>query len=281
MNANASITIDYKKNRNNPAEIFEAMALYINFYRDFSSTVNDALESHEEISIKLSEINEGSIQSIITFISKSGSSIPSYICDAAIKLQYSLNEITEITDQSQIEHLIQEIERLLDKHKHTFDRTKVNRKKLLATLKKLSDANSRIQEEEKVYIGNIEKPKIIQINTGIRIPASFTFDNKDIKHATTTDSLIPISTVNEGHQSWQFHSKAFGRKIRAPITHADWLERYQNGLINPVGGKDTLLVELSYEIKNNSKNEATADNFRITKVNDVHRGVYEQYEITA
>lgn len=281
MNANASITIDYKKNRNNPAEIFEAMALYINFYRDFSSTLNDALESKEEISISLSEIHEGSIQSIISFISKSGSSIPSYICDAAIKLQYNLNDLKEITDKNQIEYLIQEIERLLDKHKTSFDRTKINRKKLLAALKNLSDANSRIQSEEKVFIGNNEKPKIIQINTGIRIPPSFSFETTDIKHATCKDSLIPISTVNEGTQSWQFHSNAFGRKIRASIIHTDWLERYQNGLINPVGGKDTLIVELSYDIKKNSKNEATAENFRITKVNDVHRGIYEQYEITA
>lgn len=281
MTANASITIDYKKNRNNPAEIFEAMALYINFYRDFSHTLTEALASQEEISIELSEIHEGSIQSIINFISKSGSSISSWICDAAIKLQHDLNNIKEIKEPSQLEYLIQEIEKLLDQHKTAFDQTKINRKKLLAALKNLSNANSRIQPEESVFIGNQEKPKIVRINTEIRIPPSFSFENPDINYATTKDSLVPISTVNEGNQAWQFHSKAFGRKIRALITHTDWLTRYQNGLINPVGGKDTLIVELSYDIKKNSKDEFTAENFKITKVNDVHRGIYEQQEITA
>lgn len=281
MHALPTITIEYQKNRNNPAAIFEAMALYINFYRDFSQTI---VESHcpgDEIILELESIQEGSLFSVIKIISKAGTSIPSIICDLALRLIDQLNEYDQINDSEQIEFLIEEIEKTLNAHSNALEITKINRKKILESLKKLSNANAKLLPTEEAFIGTQFNRKLVGINTAIRIPSSMTLEDKIDKPAQIPDLLIPVSTIIEGDQAWTFHSQAFKDKIRAKIIDKEWLERYQNGFIQPIGGKDTLIVELGYTIQESNKENPKADNFKVISIKDIKRGKYEQLELLA
>ncbi|EBG3731167.1 hypothetical protein FIX40_21740, partial [Salmonella enterica] len=63
MNPELSIKIDYLKDRHNPEEVFEAMALYINAYRDFGQVLSNSIGIKADFNFQLNEIKSGSILS--------------------------------------------------------------------------------------------------------------------------------------------------------------------------------------------------------------------------
>ncbi|EFT4230478.1 hypothetical protein HVE81_004290, partial [Salmonella enterica] len=53
MNPELSIKIDYLKDRHNPEEVFEAMALYINAYRDFGQVLSNSIGIKADFNFQL------------------------------------------------------------------------------------------------------------------------------------------------------------------------------------------------------------------------------------
>lgn len=69
MKPELSIKLDYLDDRQNPAEIFEAMAGYINAYRDFGQLLSGSVGFNTDFEFQLSGIEEGSILSKLSALS--------------------------------------------------------------------------------------------------------------------------------------------------------------------------------------------------------------------
>ncbi|WP_343629902.1 hypothetical protein [Comamonas aquatica] len=51
MQESLSIKIDYQKGRKNPEEIFEAMALYISFYKNLGQIIAESINSKYQVAL--------------------------------------------------------------------------------------------------------------------------------------------------------------------------------------------------------------------------------------
>ncbi|MDS0082027.1 hypothetical protein RAN94_15175, partial [Enterobacter hormaechei subsp. xiangfangensis] len=90
--------------------------------------------------------------------------------------------------------------------------------------------------------------------------------------------------INEGKQLWTFKSSRMNKTFTARILVKDWIKNYQSGLIPPIGPKDTLLAEFTYDLYKPYDKRKTAEvrNVKIIKIEDIVRGGSdEQFEIPA
>ncbi|MCE1968227.1 hypothetical protein LWT90_21885 [Enterobacter hormaechei] len=98
------------------------------------------------------------------------------------------------------------------------------------------------------------------------------------------DYLYVKIAINEGKQLWTFKSSRMNKTFTARILVKDWIKNYQSGLIPPIGPKDTLLAEFTYDLYKPYDKRKTAEvrNVKIIKIEDIVRGGSdEQFEIPA
>lgn len=62
MEANVFIKIDYKKDRPNPSQLFEAMSLYIAAYEQFGQILAKSIDVKQEFRFNLEDIQISSIK---------------------------------------------------------------------------------------------------------------------------------------------------------------------------------------------------------------------------
>ena len=94
------------------------------------------------------------------------------------------------------------------------------------------------------------------------------------------DYLYVKIAINEGKQLWTFKSSRMNKTFTARIL----VKNYQSGLIPPIGPKDTLFAEFSYDLYKPYDKRKTAEvrNVKIIKIEDIVRGGSdEQFEIPA
>ena len=276
LNSELAISIDFNKNRTNPAQIFEAMGLYINAYRDLCQILANSVELKADFEFQLNGVEKGSI---ISKLSRLKNGLDDFLEQSFYRSGMALFD--ELADECQteseeeVEALAVTLEsRLADEMPGNLVAPHVDRQGLAHVLSKFSLANNRMQSGEtvEVYTSDVEKHHPINTNwvfTGdpgkMFLGKTETFEGRD--------KLYVMIQVNEGNSVWTFKSPATQQKFPAKITHKEWLERYQNGFIPAIGPLDMIEADLSYIIYTppEGKGRVQIRNAKIKNVLSVHR----------
>jgi hypothetical protein len=283
MNPEISIEIDYSFERKDPAAIFEAMALYIDAYKDLGQILVNSLDIKADFEFKLNGISEGCIISKIGVVKGLfTAAVESAIFNSGISLYNSLAGVKKTESEAEVEVIASDLENQLSQFlPDELVGPKVDRQKVAYVLSKMSEANSKLRPDESVSL-SANEDNVVEFNTSWR----FTGDPKkmflgSVESHQGSDKLFVKITVNEGSSVWTFRSPALGRSFSARIAAKDWLERYQTGMTQAIGPLDMLEVELSYDIYTPAEGRGQPEirNAKILQVIDIHRCTGHQYEL--
>jgi hypothetical protein len=281
-----AIKIDYLDERLNPSEIFEAMAIYVNAYRDLGQLLTNSIGVNVDFEFKLSGIEKGSIISRLTTMSSKVEGVfETSIFNSAHTLFENLTEISETETEDDVEKLAVIVESSLAEHDTgSLLDPHIDRKNLATVLNKFSDAHKKLKTEESVVFtsSGIDLNNECNVNVTWRFTGELSsmFIGETISHKIPDKVYVQVG-VNEGLKAWTFKSITLKESFTARIICKDWLERYQSGLIQAIGPKDVLEVELSYDVYTppDGKGKPMIRNAKVIKVNDIQRNNEYQHEI--
>lgn len=285
MDANVFIRIDYKKDRSNPSQLFEAMSLYITAYEQFGQILAKSVDIKQEFKFNLEVVQFSSIKAKLVqsphflnnlFINR--------VASAGSRLFDQLLEVEETETEEQVDQIAANIEESLinDGIGNDID-AHIDRKALSHMLGTVSKANSLVQTDEIVEFGGASHAKVI--NTKWRFSGDLSIMFLGVKESLVArDYLFVKIAINEGKQLWTFKSAKMNKTFTARIVVKDWVKNYQAGLITPIGPKDTLLATYSYDLYKpyDKRKIAEVRNVKILTIDDIVRGGSdEQFEIPA
>ncbi|NTZ46387.1 hypothetical protein FCM30_11575 [Lelliottia aquatilis] len=104
MESQISIKIDYNSDRKNPEDIFSAMALYISAQKKYGNLLADSLDLDVKYELILSDIEKGSIKSVLNSIANG---LGQFINVQSMRLINDLIDINELDSTEKIEELIE------------------------------------------------------------------------------------------------------------------------------------------------------------------------------
>ncbi|WP_275234123.1 hypothetical protein [Pantoea ananatis] len=285
MNPELSIKIDYLKDRHNPAEVFEAMALYINAYRDFGQVLSNSIGIKADFNFQLNEIKSGSILSKLSVIpGKIDEILANAFYNSGDELFRELTDIETTDTEEQVETLAVNLETALAKNlPQQIADPNIDRQNLSFALEKFSTANQKIKPNESVIItSNSNNNQNFKFNTKWRFggkPREMFLGSTESRELN--DKLYVTVSVNEGNSVWSFRSISLDKRLSGRITHKEWLERYQDGLIPAIGPKDIIDAKITFDIYTppNGKGQPQIRNLKVINISNIQRNNGLQYEL--
>jgi hypothetical protein len=216
-----SIKLDYLKDRSNPAEVFEAMASYINAYQDLGQLLSSSIGLDTDFSFQLNDIEKGSILSKLSVISdKIDNLLEAAFYTSGNELFKELIDEESTESEEQVEQLAAKLESSLAQNipPQMID-PYIDRQNLSFVLSKFSNANQKIRNGESVTFKNGESNHSeCQINTRWRFLGNpREMFQGDTKSHETDDRLYVKISVNEGNSVWSFRSTLLNRSFPARI----------------------------------------------------------------
>ncbi|ECZ8388320.1 hypothetical protein F8638_12420 [Salmonella enterica] len=285
MNPELSIKIDYLKDRHNPEEVFEAMALYINAYRDFGQVLSNSIGIKADFNFQLNEIKSGSILSKLSVIpGKIDEILANAFYNSGDELFRELTDIETTDTEEQVETLAVNLETALAKNlPQQIADPNIDRQNLSFALEKFSTANQKIKPNESVIITiNSDNNQNFKFNTKWRFGGKpremFLGSTESIE---LNDKLYVTVSVNEGNSVWSFRSISLDKRLSGRITHKEWLERYQDGLIPAIGPKDIIDAKITFDIYTppKGKGQPQIRNLKVINISNIQRNNGLQYEL--
>ncbi|ELZ2220991.1 hypothetical protein TG219_002730 [Salmonella enterica] len=285
MNPELSIKIDYLKDRHNPEEVFEAMALYINAYRDFGQVLSNSIGIKADFNFQLNEIKSGSILSKLSVIpGKIDEILANAFYNTGDELFRELTDIETTDTEEQVETLAVNLETALAKNlPQQIADPNIDRQNLSFALEKFSTANQKIKPNESVIItSNSDNNQNFKFNTKWRFGGKpremFLGSTESIE---LNDKLYVTVSVNEGNSVWSFRSISLDKRLSGRITHKEWLERYQDGLIPAIGPKDIIDAKITFDIYTppKGKGQPQIRNLKVINISNIQRNNGLQYEL--
>ncbi|ELR9716028.1 hypothetical protein R4T69_001120 [Salmonella enterica subsp. enterica serovar Montevideo] len=285
MNPELSIKIDYLKDRHNPEEVFEAMALYINAYRDFGQVLSNSIGIKADFNFQLNEIKSGSILSKLSVIpGKIDEILANAFYNSGDELFRELTDIETTDTEEQVETLAVNLETALAKNlPQQIADPNTDRQNLSFALEKFSTANQKIKPNESVIItSNSDNNQNFKFNTKWRFGGKpremFLGSTESIE---LNDKLYVTVSVNEGNSVWSFRSISLDKRLSGRITHKEWLERYQDGLIPAIGPKDIIDAKITFDIYTppKGKGQPQIRNLKVINISNIQRNNGLQYEL--
>ncbi|EAA4897634.1 hypothetical protein ZE44_003250 [Salmonella enterica subsp. enterica serovar Oranienburg] len=285
MNPELSIKIDYLKDRHNPEEVFEAMALYINAYRDFGQVLSNSIGIKADFNFQLNEIKSGSILSKLSVIpGKIDEILANAFYNSGDELFRELTDIETTDTEEQVETLAVNLETALAKNlPQQIADPNIDRQNLSFALEKFSTANQKIKPNESVIItSNSDNNQNFKFNTKWRFGGKpremFLGSTESIE---LNDKLYVTVSVNEGNSVWSFRSISLDKRLSGRITHKEWLERYQDGLIPAIGPKDIIDAKITFDIYTppKGKGQHQIRNLKVINISNIQRNNGLQYEL--
>ncbi|EAY5539298.1 hypothetical protein NE43_12180 [Salmonella enterica] len=285
MNPELSIKIDYLKDRHNPAEVFEAMALYINAYRDFGQVLSNSIGIKADFNFQLNEIKSGSILSKLSVIpGKIDEILANAFYNSGDELFRELTDIETTDTEEQVETLAVNLETALAKNlPQQIADPNIDRQNLSFALEKFSTANQKIKPNESVIItSNSNNNQNFKFNTKWRFggkPREMFLGSTESRELN--DKLYVTVSVNEGNSVWSFRSINLDKRLSGRITHKEWLERYQDGLIPAIGPKDIIDAKITFDIYTppKGKGQPQIRNLKVINISNIQRNNGLQYEL--
>lgn len=276
MKPKLSIKLDYLDSRNNPSEVFEAMALYIDAYEDLGKLLTKSMGKTTSFGFQLNGVESGSI---ISLLKAAPGKVETYVEEAfynsGIKLFQDLTD-EETETEEQVEDIALGLEdALIDNMPDQIAPPHVDRQQLAFVLNEFSIANQKMQDGEEVILSSGEKKDHqCSINLGWR----FTGEPKEMflgktEHYEAEDQLYVRISVNEGGSAWSFRSTTLKQVFGGHIIDKKWIEKYQTGLIAPIGPKDLVDAKISYDIYTPPKGKGVAKirNVKILNISNILR----------
>ncbi|WP_454890575.1 hypothetical protein [Salmonella enterica] len=285
MNPELSIKIDYLKDRHNPEEVFEAMALYINAYRDFGQVLSNSIGIKADFNFQLNEIKSGSILSKLSVIpGKIDEILANAFYNSGDELFRELTDIETTDTEEQVETLAVNLETALAKNlPQQIADPNIDRQNLSFALEKFSTANQKIKPNESVIItSNSDNNQNFKFNTKWRFGGKpremFLGSTESIE---LNDKLYVTVSVNEDNSVWSFRSISLDKRLSGRITHKEWLERYQDGLIPAIGPKDIIDAKITFDIYTppKGKGQPQIRNLKVINISNIQRNNGLQYEL--
>ncbi|EBT9022846.1 hypothetical protein AB7T68_001979 [Salmonella enterica] len=285
MNPELSIKIDYLKDRHNPEEVFEAMALYINAYRDFGQVLSNSIGIKADFNFQLNEIKSGSILSKLSVIpGKIDEILANAFYNSGDELFRELTDIETTDTEEQVETLAVNLETALAKNlPQQIADPNIDRQNLSFALEKFSTANQKIKPNESVIItSNSDNNQNFKFNTKWRFGGKpremFLGSTESIE---LNDKLYVTVSVNEGNSVWSFRSISLDKRLSGRITHKEWLERYQDGLIPAIGPKYIIDAKITFDIYTppKGKGQPQIRNLKVINISNIQRNNGLQYEL--
>lgn len=284
MHETLKIKIDFAKNRQRPAEIFQAMSSYIEAYQAIGQVMVGSLGGNEEFSLQLERVEAASVASLLRAVpGHFGEWLEKALFESSFRLAEGLSEIDITSTEEEVDALASQLEselaksstgQMVDPH--------IDRLSFAHALKKLSEANNKLLPEEKVLTSMSDNEKITPINTHWRFNGNpkEMFLGKTDPH-NLIDKLYVRAPMNIGKGAWPLASTITGSRYSARILDSSWLEDYQGGLIPAIGPKDVMEAEVSFDIYTPpaGKGKPYITNAKINKVLKIHRNVGLQHEI--
>ncbi|HHC0663134.1 TPA: hypothetical protein ACOSAU_003006, partial [Salmonella enterica] len=273
------------KDRHNPEEVFEAMALYINAYRDFGQVLSNSIGIKADFNFQLNEIKSGSILSKLSVIpGKIDEILANAFYNSGDELFRELTDIETTDTEEQVETLAVNLETALAKNlPQQIADPNIDRQNLSFALEKFSTANQKIKPNESVIItSNSNNNQNFKFNTKWRFGGKpremFLGSTESIE---LNDKLYVTVSVNEGNSVWSFRSISLDKRLSGRITHKEWLERYQDGLIPAIGPKDIIDAKITFDIYTppKGKGQPQIRNLKVINISNIQRNNGLQYEL--
>lgn len=154
------IKLKYLENRSNPAEVFEAMALYINAYKDFGQLLTNSVGLKLDFQFQLNDIEKSSILSKLSALPNSiDAMLEKAFYTSGNSLFQILTETNETKSEDQVESIAASVESVLaDDLEYKIADPYIDRQNLAYVLKGFSAANEKINPGESVIIISGHEP---------------------------------------------------------------------------------------------------------------------------
>lgn len=287
MKPELSIKLAYLAKRQDPAGIFEAMSLYINAYRDLGQLLSESVGVQTDFDFQLNDIEKSSILSKLSAIpGKLDQIFEAAFYNSGNDLFKELTDTNSTESEEQVDELAVNLESSLAGNlpKEIAD-PYIDRQTLAFVLTRFSEANQKMLNGESVTLeANGDKKRQCDLNTSWR----FNNNPKEMFQGETeskelTDKLYVKVAVNEGNTTWSFRSITLNMSFKAKITQQNWITRYQEGLIPPIGPKDIIeaLVTLEIYTPPTGKGSPRIRNAKVIDIINIIRHSGHQYELNA
>ncbi len=261
------------------------MALYINAYRDFGQVLSNSIGIKADFNFQLNEIKSGSILSKLSVIpGKIDEILANAFYNSGDELFRELTDIETTDTEEQVETLAVNLETALAKNlPQQIADPNIDRQNLSFALEKFSIANQKIKPNESVIItSNSNNNQNFKFNTKWRFGGKpremFLGSTESIE---LNDKLYVTVSVNEGNSVWSFRSISLDKRLSGRITHKEWLERYQDGLIPAIGPKDIIDAKITFDIYTppKGKGQPQIRNLKVINISNIQRNNGLQYEL--
>lgn len=269
------IRLDYKAATGKPDRVFLAMAAYVTAFEKLTFTVGKSLDAELNFSYELTNIQIGSLKSIITCKSKlkklagTLASIPKYIA-------LSMVDLDSIDNEDSIRDSLAVVERkLLDDNVVKFpNQINVEPYQYAKDIKELCQAAQLLAEGETIDISSQDNGNVIYLNTKVKfdkeVDELFIDESKDIN---AIETLIIKKPVFIGDSQWDFKSVERRLSFSASIEHKEWLERFQKCELGHIDPGDALIAFVNYKaIKLKGEKTYSNKQHRVMHVERVVKG---------
>lgn len=246
MSPELKIHYDFNKGRNNPAQVFDAMSIYINSYQQLLNLLSESMGLEEVPKLTLGDVKEGSIIGLFKTIANTPAAA---LLHSATKTADELQEQTDT--ENQVDQLAETVEQDMAQLLDLMVQPHIDRRKLIKVLQHCSKANSIIEDGETIIIeANSEEFGVrkSKINTDWRFTGDPHILFRDEKKSfQIQDKLLIKKPVNIGKDKWGVYSLNLKKGFYASMKHTAWLRDYQAGVIPAIGPNDVLEVSLRYD----------------------------------
>lgn len=220
------IRLDFKPNTGSPERVFLAMAQYVNAFEKLVLVVGKGIAPDNVVTCELSDVQTGSIRSIVDCIG----GYCSTLSKIPLMIAQHMVDLNEIDREEQIEAFTKKLENdvLSDTEIEFPNQANINRLEVAKGLYKLAEASKMLAEGETVDVRKKDS-NVYYINTKItfaREPEDLFKEHFEVKR--TKEILLVRKPVFFGDSVWDFKSVERKKMFSAPIEDKNWLERYQN-----------------------------------------------------
>ncbi|KIY42261.1 hypothetical protein TZ03_03020 [Pseudomonas sp. 10-1B] len=276
MSETLKIRIDFAEKRQRPADVFQAMSCYIEAYQAFGQVIVHALGDTEDFVLQLESVEAGSVASFIRAVpGRVKEWMSSAIIDSGFQLADTLSGVQSTATEGEVDAIASVLENELTKSDNPqMINPKIDRKELAYALQKFSEANKKLLPEESVETSLADTENVTPINTHWR----FNANPKNMFLGLTTsfngvDRLYVRAPVNIGKGAWSMVSVTTGSRYNANISDLKWLDDYQNGMVRPIGPKDVMEAEVSFQLYTPPPGQGKPyiSNAKVVRILEIHR----------
>lgn len=276
MSETLKIRIDFAEKRQRPADVFQAMSCYIEAYQAFGQVIVHALGDTEDFVLQLESVEAGSVASFIRAVpGRVKEWMSSAIIDSGFQLADTLSGVQSTATEGEVDAIASVLENELTKSDNPqMINPKIDRKELAYALQKFSEANKKLLPEESVETSLADTENVTPINTHWR----FNANPKNMFLGLTTsfngvDRLYVRAPVNIGKGAWSMVSVTTGSRYNANISDLKWLDDYQNGMVRPIGPKDVMEAEVSFQLYTPPPGQGKPyiSNAKVVRILETHR----------